>query len=165
MHPTRLGPVQFREHVRVVAGDAEGHSGRTLGQAELVTPKCAVMRLGVREPTPSLPLHVVLVPVAAGGGRGEHDTTTAGPQTGRDGQQALAAPRTIAVVEVLPSEDGSGDVALKLAEGAFGRVSARSSGARSGSGSSASPTQVASLAPQLAGIDNWLCRKFPRFCD
>ncbi len=81
--------------MRVVEGDAEGHSGRTLGQAELVTSDHAVMRVGYREPTPSLPLHVVLVPVAAGGDRGEHTK--------------------IDVVEVLTAEDDTSMVALRLA--------------------------------------------------
>lgn len=81
--------------MRVVTGDAEGLSGRTVGQAELVTPECAVMRLGFREPTPSLPLHVVPVPVAAGGDRDGHTR--------------------IEVTEVLRAADGEREVALRLA--------------------------------------------------
>ncbi|OLT16617.1 hypothetical protein BJF80_04455 [Serinicoccus sp. CUA-874] len=87
--------MQSQDHVRVVEGDAEGHSGRTLGQAELVTSDHAVMRVGYREPTPSLPLHVVLVPVAAGGDRGEHTK--------------------IDVTEVIPAEGDESMVALRLA--------------------------------------------------
>ena len=81
--------------MRVVTGDAEGLSGRTIGQAELVTPERAVMRLGFREPTPSLPLHVVPVPVAAGGGRDGHTR--------------------IEVTEVVHAADGEREVALRLA--------------------------------------------------
>ena len=77
-----------------MTGDAEGLSGRTIGQAELVTPECAVMRLGHREPTPSLPLHVVPVPAAAGGGRDGHTR--------------------VEVLEVVTASDGEREVALRL---------------------------------------------------
>ncbi|WP_151526751.1 hypothetical protein [Serinicoccus kebangsaanensis] len=128
--------MQFRGHVRVVEGDAEGHSGRTLGQAELVTPEHAVMRVGDREPTPSLPLHVVLVPVAAGGDRDEHDR--------------------IDVVEVLTAQDGERMIALRLA-----RAVAL---ARPGRATPASSMQLVSMDADRATTDNWFCQMFPRFC-
>lgn len=113
------------------------------------------MRLGVREPTPSLPLHVVLVPVAAGGGRDEHDTTT-GRRLHPDHDEHRLAERTIDVVEVLPAEDGTGDVALRLASGVPDPVLASSV--------SATPAQLASLSAGLVLSDGWICRKFPWLC-
>lgn len=87
--------MQTQRHVTVAEVDAGGTVVRVSGTAALVAPDVAVMRVVNRETVPVLPL-VVLVPVAAGGGRDEHHTIT--------------------VSEVAPAVDGRPYVALRLAE-------------------------------------------------
>ncbi|WP_192498637.1 hypothetical protein [Ornithinimicrobium pratense] len=83
----------------VEARDSES-DGRPVGPATLVGLNIAIMAVGHRDTTPSLPLRV-LVPVAAGGDRGEH-------RTNRDGTSAVE------VLKVHPAADGSDHCVLEL---------------------------------------------------
>lgn len=83
----------------VEARDSES-SGRSVGSATFVGLNIAIMRVGHRDPTPALPLHV-LVPVAAGGDRDEQ-------RMDRDSTSAVE------VLRVHPAADGSDHLVLEL---------------------------------------------------
>lgn len=121
--------------VKVVEVDVDGGCGHPIGVAQLVAPDVAVMRLGNREPMPSLPLRV-LVPAAAGGGRDEH--------------------LEVDVADLEVAVDGSPQVALLLAR----RVGAPVSDVEERSGRIGI---MQGDVAQATG-DPWWCRVFPRMC-
>ncbi|MGO0577059.1 hypothetical protein [Ornithinimicrobium panacihumi] len=144
--------MQTQRHVTVAEVDADGTVVRVSGTAALVAPDVAVMRVVNRETVPVLPL-VVLVPVAAGGGKDEHHTTP--------------------VSEVAPAVDGRPYVALRLAEQCDpGLVDRQESAAlermltvEPGVGTTArdESMDLDPAASLSARRENWLCRIF-RIC-
>ena len=126
--------VQMDREVTVVEVDVDGSSGRPLGVARLVAPDVAVLRLGNREPMPSLPLRV-LVPAAAGGGRDEH--------------------LEVDVVDLQEAVDGSAQVAVVLA---------RPVEVPTGVAPGPSARTVTAGTVERASGDPWWCRLFPRAC-
>ncbi|MFK5582858.1 MULTISPECIES: hypothetical protein [unclassified Serinicoccus] len=133
--------MQSSRHVHIVVGGDDGTSGRTLGLAEVISSDVVVMRLGDREPIPTLPLHAVLVPAAAGGGRDEH----------------------IPVAEVILPDGEISCVALRL-----GRPLPAADGSSSVTTLSMSSKHIGRVAEAGGGVhakDNpWYCKVFPQFC-
>lgn len=157
MAPTRLGRVQSEDiQVQVVAGDADGDAGPALGQGQLVASDLVVLVLDDRASAPALPLHV-LVPVAAGGDRGEH----------------------INVAEIEEAPDGVPCVGLRLERAASVTITGEPTPPealrpsleklggerlddRGGSLSSIAGGLLGGR--EAAGRDPWWCRMFPRWC-
>lgn len=96
----RLVPVQEQGLVLVVGARDNENSDLPVGSATLVGLNIAIMPVGHRDPTPTLPLHV-LVPVAAGGDRDEQTPD-------RDSTSAVE------VLRVHPAADGSDHLVLEL---------------------------------------------------
>lgn len=111
----------MESQVTVVAVDGDGSSGRPVGTAELVTPEVALMQLDNRESTlPQLPLRV-LVPAAAGGGRGEHNNPIGSSGSSKGG---------VDVAKVHPAEDGSAYAVLELSRPATADDGMRPTGSK-----------------------------------
>lgn len=153
--------VQSQEiYVEVVEGDDDGDAGRVIGQGVLVAPDVVVLALDDRASIPSLPLHV-LVPVAAGGGRGEHLRERVIELEAAEEDLPLVAVRLERVAPVPVPEQVEPPASLRAAL----RWDAGAPGHRSGR--ARDRAQVHGLVGEggsLAAADGWFCRVFPRLC-
>lgn len=141
--------------IAVVEGDADGDAGRTIGHGLLVASDRVLLVTDDRASVPALPLHV-LVPVAAGGGRGEH----------------------INVTEVVPSEGDAPCVGLELERAVPDGVEIPDlseppaalqpfvaddlGDQRLGGGPPAAAMGL--LGGERRGHGGWLCKMFPKWC-
>lgn len=138
-----MGHMQQGE-VNVSRVDDDGSTGLALGQAVLVDPTVAIMRLENRDSTPTLPLRV-LVPAAAGGGRDEHATP-------------------VDVAEVHPADDRSPHAVLILAEPVPTGAHRQLGGAQPLVGTSTAGAATTLGAGGGTNGTPWWCKVWPPAC-